>query len=220
MDTDRPPDIVVVAGGAPISPALVASVPRSARVVAADSGVAQCHALGWTVDVAVGDFDSLAPELVDRLDHLAGEVRRYDVDKDATDLELALEVALESSPARVLVAGLEGGRPDHALANLLVAASGRFASVEIELVLERGRAWVVRERLTGIWPASAVLSVVPVHGDATVSISGVHWPLDRTLLVAGSTRGVSNEAAGGPVELTVHAGTVLCITPRSVEERP
>ncbi len=219
MDTDRPPDIVVVAGGAPIAPALVASVPGSARVVAADSGVAQCHALGWTVDVAVGDFDSLDPVLVDRLDHLASDVRRYAVDKDATDLELALEVAVESAPARVLVAGLEGGRPDHALANLLVAAADRFAAVEIELVLEHGRAWVVRERLTGIWPASAVLSVVPVHGDATVSIAGVHWPLDRTLLAAGSTRGVSNEAAGGPVELTVHAGTVLCITPRTVEER-
>lgn len=223
MDIHRPPDIVVVAGGAPIAPELVAALPGAARVIAADSGVERCHDLGWTVDVAVGDFDSLDPELVDRLERIADDVRRFPTDKDATDLELALDVAAESgpvgdSPVRLMVAGLEGGRPDHALANLLVAASERYSAVEIELVLDQARAWVVRRSLVGHLDPGTVLSVVPVHGAATVSITGVRWPLDHAVLAAGSTRGVSNEAAGGPVQLSVHAGTVLCITPRSVEE--
>ena len=226
MDTDRPPDIVVVAGGAAIDPDLVGSVPSSARIIAADSGVARCQALGWTVDVAVGDFDSLDPSLVAQLDTLAGVVQHHDPDKDATDLELALDTALSvgralgHDRARLLVVGLEGGRPDHALANLLVAASDRFAGIDVELVLDRGRAWVVHDALVGHWPPGAILSVIAVHGDATVSITGVRWPLADAVLRAGSTRGVSNETTGGPVVLDVHAGTVLCISPRDPEERP
>ena len=224
MDLDRPPDIVVVAGGEAVAPGLVRHVPTSARVVAADAGVDRARSLGWTVDVAVGDFDSVSDAGRAALDEV-GDVRAHPAAKDATDLELALEVAAEVaaglSPARcrVLVLGLEGGRPDHALANLLVAAAEPFALLDIELVLAQGRTWVVHDRLDGDLLADRLLSVVPVHGPATVSVTGVRWPLDRATLAAGTTRGVSNETLGGPVALTVHDGTVLCITPRS-EETP
>lgn len=223
MDLDRPPDIVVVAGGDPVPAALVAAVPERACVIAADAGVARARSLGWDVDIAVGDFDSLGADDVARLEELAHQVRMFDTDKDATDLELALAVAAEvpvAEPerARVLVLGLEGGRPDHALANLLVASSARFSHLDVELVLERARAWVVRDRLEGTLAGGTVLSLVPVHGDATVSIDGVRWPLSRTRLTSGSTRGVSNEVLGAPVSLLVHDGAVLCITPRPMEE--
>lgn len=223
MDLDRPPHIVVVAGGEPVAPALVSALPGSARVVAADAGVDLARELGWRVDVAVGDFDSITAS--GQRDLAAGgvDVRRHPVDKDATDLELALEVADQLAvdddpdPCRVLVLGLEGGRPDHALANLLVASAPRFGRLDVELVLAQGRAWVVRDELTGALAAGAVLSIVPVHGPATVSVAGVRWPLDRSLLPAGTTRGVSNVATGEPVRVSVHDGTVLCITPRTQE---
>lgn len=219
MDTDRPPGVIVVAGGAPLARDLDAR--GAATVIAADSGVALARAMGLPIDVAVGDFDSLDPQLVVQLDDLAGEVRWFSTDKDATDLELALQVAGERGPARVLVLGLEGGRPDHALANLLAAASPRFSALDLELVLDRGRAWIVRDTLRGPWPAGALLSVLPVHGDAVVSITGVRWPLEEAHLPAGTTHGISNEAAGGEVTLTVHDGTTICISPHPpTEESP
>lgn len=224
MDLERPPDIVVVAGGEHVAPALVASLPGGARVVAADAGVDRARALGWTVDVAVGDFDSISAAARDGLADAGIEVHRHPTAKDATDLELALEVADRlatdaPTPCRVLVLGLEGGRPDHALANLLVAAAPRFERLDVELVLAEGRAWVVREGLAGELPAAQLVSLIPVHGPATVSVTGVRWPLDRSTLPAGTTRGVSNVATGGRVRITVHDGTALCITPRT-EENP
>lgn len=220
MDIDRPPDIVVIASGAPVEAWRVASVSDSTRVIAADAGVTAALLLGWRVDVAVGDFDSLPPDDLARLDDIAGEVRRFPVDKDATDLELALCVAAESSPARVLVAGIEGGRPDHALANLLLAASDRFAALDVEIVVAQGRAWVVRDQLTGYLPEGSLVSVIPVHGAAQVSIAGVRWPLARRTLPAGTTLGVSNEVAGHPFSLDVHDGVAVCIAPRNREEHP
>jgi thiamine pyrophosphokinase len=220
VDLDRPPDIVVVAGGEHVAPELVAAVPASARVVAADAGVDVAQRLGWSVDVAVGDFDSITTSARDGLRAEGAEVRHHPVDKDATDLELALEVAdalAAAEPCRVLVLGLEGGRPDHALANLLVASAPRFSRLDVELVLAQGRAWVVRDELAGHPHGGQLLSLVPVHGAATVSASGVRWPLQRAELPAGTTRGVSNVTSGEPLLVTVHAGTVLCITPRTTE---
>jgi len=223
VDLDRPPHIVVVAGGERVAPGLVAALPGAARVVAADAGVDLAGCLGWRVDVAVGDFDSITAATQHGLAASGVDVRRHPIDKDATDLELALEVADQLAldggvePCRVLVLGLEGGRPDHALANLLVASAPRFGRLDVELVLAQGRAWVVRDELTGTATAGDLLSLVPVHGPATVSVSGVRWPLDRSSLPAGTTRGVSNVAVGGPLRVTVHDGTVLCITPRTQE---
>lgn len=222
MDLDRPPDIVVVAGGEPVAPGLVPDVPTSAFVVAADSGVDLARALGWRVDMAVGDFDSVTATGRAALEDAGAEVRVHPVAKDATDLELALQAGAEVAARpdvgrRVLVVGLEGGRPDHALANLLVAAASRFATIDIELVLAQGRAWVVRDELAGHRPAGRILSLVPVHGPAIVSVTGVRWGLQRSTLDAGTTRGVSNETTGGPLAVTVHDGTVLCITPRTEE---
>lgn len=215
MDTDSPPDIVVITGGAPVAPAVVDTA--GAFVIAADSGVVSARSNGWVVDVAVGDFDSTPADMLETLDGDVGEVRRFDADKDETDLELALGVAAERAPAHVVVVGLEGGRPDHALANLLVAASPRFHALDIELVLEHGRAWVVRRDLRADWTEGTVLSVLPVHGDAVVSVDGVRWPLDHVRLPAGTTHGVSNEALGGPVRIAVHEGIALCILPRPQE---
>ena len=138
MDIDGPPDIVVVAGGDhPTTEAAgraAAAISSGALVVGVDAGVATALALGGRVDVAVGDFDSLAPELVADLDAIADEVHRHPTDKDATDLELALDLVAgrpSSGHRRLLVVGLEGDRPDHALANLLLLASPARAGVRL-----------------------------------------------------------------------------------------
>lgn len=54
-----------------------------------------------------------------------------------------------------------------------------------------------------------VISITPLGGDATVSATGVRWTLDSALLVAGSTRGISNVATATESVITVHDGAVL-----------
>lgn len=223
MDRHRPPNCIVIAGGVPTAvPAFDVSGPIRPIVIAADSGVA--IALDWDldVDVAVGDFDSLIPELVERLDEIAVEVERFNPSKDDTDLALALAAAIERSGpgARVVVAGIEGGRTDHALANLALVSGSVTAGVELELALDAGRGWVVRDELGGAWDAGELISVIPMHGDAVVSITGVQWPLDHARLAAGTSLGVSNVATGGSVALTVHDGVALVISPHQLREIP
>ncbi len=85
--------VVVVSGGEPPDPRAASAVPLGAPVVAADSGLEHALALGLEVTVAVGDFDSASPEAVAVAEAAGTRVERHPHEKDATDLELALDVA-------------------------------------------------------------------------------------------------------------------------------
>ena len=76
---------VVVLTGGPELPVL-GELPAGAMVIAADGGAE----LGGPIDLLVGDLDSISAETLARIEH----VERHPVEKDATDLELALDAAL------------------------------------------------------------------------------------------------------------------------------
>ena len=66
-----------------------------ALVVAADGGARGAQALGLTVDVWVGDGDSLDAASIAQLERAGVRLLRAAVDKDESDTELAVATALE-----------------------------------------------------------------------------------------------------------------------------
>lgn len=77
--------------------------------------------------LAIGDFDSVSPkELADLKENIT-DVRSFPSEKDDTDTELAIQLALEMFPeANVAVYGATAGRLDHLLSNLFVVFQPRF----------------------------------------------------------------------------------------------
>lgn len=203
-------DVVIVAAGPDGVPARW-STEGTAYVIAADGGADRAAARGLEVDLLVGDLDSVGPDAVDA----AAQVHQYPTDKDATDLELALEAASQQLPdgGDVRVLAVEGGRPDHALANLLTLTGPRWRRLRITVELDAGTAHVIhgpgRRTLDG--EVGQVFSVLPVHGDAVVSLEGARWCLDAARLQAGTARGISNEFVQSHVECAVHEGTAIVV---------
>lgn len=80
-------------------------------VIAVDGGYAALARIGMRPDIAVGDFDSLGftPDC---------PTRTFPVEKDASDMELALREARARGADEVLVYGGFSARLDHTLANL------------------------------------------------------------------------------------------------------
>ena len=76
------------------------------RVIAADGGLGACLAAGLEPDVVVGDMDSVASADLSRAEVAGVRIERHPRDKDAVDLELALDAAL-----RHAFAGLAEARP-------------------------------------------------------------------------------------------------------------
>lgn len=204
--------VIVVAGGGP--PPREALLPRRAAVVAADGGLELGLALGLHVDVAVGDFDSVSSEALVEAEAAGTRIERHPQAKDATDLELALQVAAALDPKRILVIGAEGGRLDHLIACLLALGSERYAGFEVDAILGAATIHVVRgeRRLTAA--PGELLTLLPVNGPAVgVVTEGLVYPLRGETLEPGSTRGVSNIFSAPDARVQLRRGVLLAIRP-------
>src|SRR5690606_35602307 len=159
----------------------------------------QAHRLGLTVDLAVGDFDSVTESGLARAVDEGAAVERHPAAKSSTDLELALDAVAARGHSVVLVAGGEGGRLDHLLANALVMAADRYAHLAITAVGRGGsRLHVVRSSRTLVGEPGEYVSLLAVHGPAEgVRTDGLRYPLRGERLEPGSSRGVSNELTTG-----------------------
>jgi thiamine pyrophosphokinase len=206
--------VVVVTGGDPVALEHLAIVPAGALVIAADSGIEHAHALGLTVDVALGDFDSVAPDALQRAVDGGAVVERHPEAKDATDLELALDAALLRGAERILVLGGHGGRLDHLLANAAVLASDRFVDVEVVAQMGEAVVTVIRRAATLAGTPGDLVSLLAVGGAATgVTTDGLRYPLTDDTLEPGSTRGVSNVLLGSSAAVRLAAGVLLAVQP-------
>ena len=214
-----PCDAVVLVGGDPVPNELLAAVTdaidASPFTVAADSGIAHAHRADRDVDVLVGDLDSVDVGALDRARAAGTEIVRHPVDKDATDLDLALALVDERTAAsrpRVLLIGGHGGRVDHLLGNLLLVASARHARLDLTGWFGHDVVTVVRDRGELAATDGSVVSLLALPGPAdAVRTEGLRFPLTGETLEAGSSRGISNEFLSDRATVEIAGGVLLVL---------
>lgn len=182
-------------------------LPPPKLVVAADGGARHAAALGVKVNAWVGDFDSSAGLALDAPRHA------HPRDKNHTDAELAVELALEAGARELVLLGAFGGRFDHALGNALLAL--RLAGRGVAVTLCSGDEWgwplLPGAGLTLALPPGATLSVLPLGDLSGLSIGGVRWPLERADVSFGASLTLSNRVLAAPVRLTLARGRALVV---------
>src|SRR5665213_2335935 len=200
--------VVVLSGGPGFLP--VVDLPVGATVIAADGGAELARMLGLKVDLVVGDMDSISAET------LAGveQIERHPLAKDATDLELAFEAALQFGPERIVVLGGTGGRLDHLFGELLLFAADAYAGVEVDAQLGIASIHVVRRERLLAGEMGELVSLFAVHGAATgVVTEGLVYPLRSETLEPGSSRGLSNLFAASEARVSLERGVLLAVRP-------
>lgn len=174
-------------------------------VIAADGGWRICREEGIVPDLLLGDFDSLhtVPDF--------GHIRRVPVEKDDTDMMLAIKEGLARGETDFRLYGGVGGRTDHTIANLQ----------GLLYLAERGaQGWLYgdRERFTAICggelclpaPERGIVSVFCMGADAQgVTIEGGQYTVHDAVLTASFPLGVSNHFVGNPVRVSVTQGSLL-----------
>jgi thiamine pyrophosphokinase len=211
-------DVLVFAGGDAVDARWHESLPTEAFVIAADSGLEQVHGLGLHADLVVGDFDSVTTATLDRARAEGTRIEEHPADKDATDLELALEAAQRHGATRVTIVGAGGGRLDHFLANALLLTAPQWSGFELRAFVGDARVVVVRRVVELSGPVGSIVSLLAVGSPARgVRTSGLRWPLTDDELRPGSTRGVSNEMIATTATVTLSEGVVLAIQPHAID---
>lgn len=215
MESSEPDWALIVAGGRPVRPAVLERIETPAWIVAADSGLDHAYDLGLEPDLVIGDMDSVSDSALDRARAAGTPIERFPIDKDATDLELAIQAAAAAGFDKATIIGGTGGRLSHTLANALVLAVDR--GIRLDWLTSHARIAAVQVGHTARFVADhgITLSLLPIGGPALCSSQGLRWALDRTELHPGSTRGVSNEIVADAAEVSVHAGRLLAIHERN-----
>ena len=179
-------------------------------ILAADGGSAHCLALGLTPSVLIGDLDSADPAQTSAWRHAGVEVVQHPADKDKTDLELALLLAVDRGANEILVLGAMGGRWDHSLANMMLIAHPGLRGIPLTLSDGSQQARLLQNAGILQGRPGDLVSLVPIGGDAVgITTAGLAYPLQDDTLTFGSSRGISNVLTGPQASVSLRQGLLL-----------
>lgn len=183
-------------------------------MIAADGGARHPWRLGLIPDVIIGDLNSLHPGEAANFDRSGASIYRFPEEKDETDLELALDFAMEKGATEITLFGLLGGRWDMSLANILLLAAPRYRGIHFRVIEGDTEMHILRggESLTLTGAPGDPISVIPLAADAhDLTYHGLKWPLENATLPFGTPRGVSNEMGKKTAEISLTLGVILII---------
>lgn len=181
------------------------AIPADAFVVAADAGFEAAKSCGIEPNLVVGDFDSLGytPK--------AANVRQLPVEKDVTDMAEAVDAGLERGCTEFRLYGATGGRLDHTMANIQLAAHLSKIGKDVFIYGNSFFLTVISSRsirLNG--QVGDTVSVFSLTDRAEgVTLRGLKYPLENYTLLNTVALGVSNEFAEKTAEISVSNGTLL-----------
>lgn len=152
--------------------------------IGVDHGAIRLLKEGILPDLAVGDFDSVTEAERTLLEEKIGDVRSAPSEKDDTDTELALQLALEEyKPDKVSIYGATAGRLDHLMSNFLFVFQPRFkAHASVITLYDRfnsvsfylpGEYELIQERDK---PYAGFVCMTPVQ---KLSLRGFKYPLEE-----------------------------------------
>jgi thiamine pyrophosphokinase len=205
--------VIFVNGTLPHPQAVSKMLKPGDLLIAADGGARLLEAMGRRPDILVGDLDSIDPNLLRDYERRGVRVERHPVQKDQSDLELALDVALARKPDSIKIVGVLGGRMDHTLANILILAQRKWP-VEVWLADGLQLATLLRGPTDAIFavPPGRIFSMIPLSSAVEgITYHGLEYPLQNETLTLGSTRGLSNRAVQPVVRVTVENGLLMIV---------
>ncbi len=204
--------VAVFAGGPGIDVERAASVASSCDlVIAADSGADVAAACGIVPSKVVGDMDSISPETLEFLKRNGVPFEVHPVEKDMTDTELCIkDIPVDDE---IVLIGSFSGRPDHALANMMMVI--KLHSEGRDITLTDGVNDFIplcgpdEISISGIQePYLLAVSLIPFTEVKGVTSEGLYYALEDTDLTPGSSLSVSNrvEQGGNSFRISVKHG--------------
>ena len=194
--------------------------------IAADSGLVMADKLGLTVDLLLGDYDSVDKKIFEKYNRNTKTIT-YPCEKDYTDTHLALKKAIEkikkmqdaskdSTEDEIAIIGATGTRYDHAFTNIFVLDESLEAGIRCAIYDKNNKIYLAdksfeirKDKQFGDY-----LSFAPMTPEAALSLSGVKYPLDRYTLRQGESICQSNEITEIIAKVEIFTGKLVVFETR------
>ena len=199
--------------GGTICPEGITDHPRGEDItISADSGYKNAEKLGVKIDFAVGDFDSFEQSNIGK----DVEIITVPAEKDFTDTQLAVDVALSKEARDIVIIGGLSGRLDHTLSNLGILE--KLYAMGVHAILADGNNRVRYINATSeLIPRSHYRYFSLLAADDKVkgvTIEGGKYPLKNAKLTRTTQFAVSNEIEKNCALISVKKGGIFIIESR------
>lgn len=185
-------------------------------IICADGGTRHAVALNLTPNLVIGDMDSIQNYQWQKLQALGVPVELFPRDKNETDLELAINRAIELEPHEIVIVAALGGRLDQTIGNIALLTDLQLATLNVRLDDGAEEIFFCRDQVQVHGRSGDIVSLIPwgnpVRG---VQTQGLKWVLDQETLYPEKTRGISNEMLSELATIKISSGNLLIIHTRN-----
>ncbi|MCM3717204.1 thiamine diphosphokinase [Fictibacillus phosphorivorans] len=169
---------------------------------------------GIMPDYAFGDFDSVTSAEKEIIKKADIRLNQYQSEKDHTDLELALQWAVDQNPEEILLFGATGGRLDHEMMNIQLLYRTISSNIDVKVIdikneislKSPGTYKIEREK-----PYSYI-SFLAFQGEVKgITLKGFKYPLEKASLGVGRSLCISNELVNKSGTYSFDSGIILMV---------
>lgn len=211
---------IIVSGG-PLQDEFVKKVieeNEGAYIIGADKGVEFLYRNKIMPQYIVGDFDSIAPEIIDYYrNETEVPIREYNPIKDASDTEIAIRLGITLGSRSIILLGATGGRVDHLWANIQTLFVALNAGVDACIMDSKNKIFVTDKSCT-LKKSEAFgpyLSVFTIGGEIfDFSLTGTKWELSHHTLTPCDSLTVSNQFEKDEVKIEFVDGMLVIMQTR------
>ncbi len=209
-------EIIIFTGGL-LTDNLLDLVNRTdAIVIGVDRGAKWLIDKGIIPDYFVGDFDSVDKSFLQEIKiKYNNRVHVSPAEKDETDTELAVRLAVSLKPRRITILGGFGTRLDHVLANVHILLQAERENIEARLLGSTNNIrLLLPDTMKKIEKSSrfVYVSFLPftelVEG---ITVKGFKYPLKNAKMKLGTPFGISNELIDSYGTISIEKGILLII---------
>ncbi len=185
---------------------------ESKLMICVDGGARHFMDAGITPHILIGDFDSIAPDIFEAYKNLGVNILKYPAKKNYTDMELALDYALELGATRVFMMGATGTRLDHTISNLQLLYKLLDSDVEGIILNQKNTVYLIKKSIELEKKDGYRVSLLPatqvVEG---ITTKGLAYPLTDATMAMGTGLGISNEFISEKAAISIRTGRLFVI---------
>jgi len=197
---------LIIANGLPPSARVVRRLASAADlVICADGGANHARPMRITPDFIIGDMDSITPSTKRYYQRVPSMLVD---DQDSTDLEKAIQLCVGMMCKSIDIVGATGDRLDHTTGTL--GCFKKFGKkARLQLFDTVGVVSLIIKSIGFATTVGEKISLIPLERCEGVTTHNLKYALQNENLELGVREGISNEATGRRVTISVRRGTLL-----------
>ena len=179
-------------------------------VICADGGVRHLINFRVQADYFLGDFDSCDFEKVKNSEFLkSAKIIKFKAEKDETDTEIALNLAINNGYDEIIIIGAIGSRFDHTLSNVFLLKKAVKSCVNAVIVNEKNEIRIIDKSIKLNPVKESFLSLIALEKTENLTLKNLKYELEGYSLETGTSIGISNEFVGKEASITFDSGMLL-----------